>query len=332
MEDSQSKRESIEKQPLKTTEKAVYETGAQRNASTNRGRYDLISGKFLRRLAIHLEKGAINYGSRNWEKGIPLRRSFEALVRHIYQWLEGEVDEDHLAAVACNIMFIIHTEVMIETGKLGKDLLADLPDSYFEGRGYVAQEAIDTIKVGDEILDRGMPTGEFLSQMLLDPSVEVKAGERLQVDSRISTAEAVAKAANFVAKYGTSDPDEISRMLSTTIEGKNPQMSDPVSDIQDMVLTHIQISEATQMYGRGLTDLDDAPQYPESQHYMAGYNYKVNSRFGVKDFLKQLDSKSDSKQVDSKSTNAYQHGITDKVFDIPPQHPNNKHYMAGYNS
>ena len=121
--------------PLKATEQRDFETGAKRDHSENRGRYDLISSILLKRLAVHLEKGAQKYTARNWEKGIPLCRSFESLIRHAYQWQSGEQDEDHLAAVACNIMFLIHTEKRIQDGELPQSLLRDMPKVYLEA-GY----------------------------------------------------------------------------------------------------------------------------------------------------------------------------------------------------
>lgn len=104
-----------------------YDTGARRDSNIGKGRFDLINSHFLLRLAIHLEKGAGKYAERNWEKGIPLKRTFDSLIRHSYQWLEGNTDEDHLAAIACNIMFLIATEKNIKEGKLPHALLDDLP-------------------------------------------------------------------------------------------------------------------------------------------------------------------------------------------------------------
>ena len=54
--------------------------------------------------------------------GIPIERSLASLKRHINAYAEGKTDEDHLAAIACNIMFMIHTEEMCERGMLPKEL------------------------------------------------------------------------------------------------------------------------------------------------------------------------------------------------------------------
>jgi hypothetical protein len=106
-----------------------FETGSRRDTRDGKGRFDLISPVFLKRLAKHCENGATKYGDRNWEKGQPLSRYLDSASRHINNFLEGDRSEDHLAAVAWNIMGIIHTQEMIARGHLPKEL-DDLPPSY----------------------------------------------------------------------------------------------------------------------------------------------------------------------------------------------------------
>ena len=113
-------------------EHIVHREGAgKKETDEGRGHYELISPLFMRRLAIWLERGAKKYDPRNWEKGIPMSRIMRALIRHSFQYLEGMRDEDHLAAVACNIMFLIHFEVGIERGLYDEEdveKMSDLPD------------------------------------------------------------------------------------------------------------------------------------------------------------------------------------------------------------
>lgn len=90
--------------------RVTTETGAQRERADGKGRYDLISPFFLKRLAIRLELGAAKYKDRNWEKGLPFSWFLDATLRHIEQWLMGSRDEDHLAAAAFNIMGIMHLQ------------------------------------------------------------------------------------------------------------------------------------------------------------------------------------------------------------------------------
>lgn len=87
-----------------------FTTGAVRDTQENKGRYDLLSIPAMRRLAQHMEKGADKYAERNWEKGIPASRCFSSAMRHMFQWMDGKGDEDHLAAAMWNIMVIMHFE------------------------------------------------------------------------------------------------------------------------------------------------------------------------------------------------------------------------------
>jgi hypothetical protein len=103
-------------------ERRKFGTGAVRDMSSGKGRYDLISPLFLKRLAKHFENGAKKYGDRNWEKGIPLSSYLDSAMRHLGKYLEGLRDEDHLAAAAWNINCLIHMEEMIERGLISEEL------------------------------------------------------------------------------------------------------------------------------------------------------------------------------------------------------------------
>jgi hypothetical protein len=65
-------------------------------------------------------------GDRNWEQGIPLSRYLDSAKRHLDQYQEGMLDEDHLAQAAWNLLGLLHTEEMIRRGILPRDL-SDLP-------------------------------------------------------------------------------------------------------------------------------------------------------------------------------------------------------------
>ncbi len=99
-----------------------FPTGSVRDTQEGKGRFDLISPIALERLAIVYEKGAAKYGDRNWEKGQPLTRYLNSAMRHINKWRRGLRDEDHLAQAAWNLFAYIHTEQMINEGKLSDDL------------------------------------------------------------------------------------------------------------------------------------------------------------------------------------------------------------------
>jgi len=106
----------------KSGKERTFKTGAIRDNCDEKPALELISPIFEERLGNWLQKGAIRYGPRNWEKGIPMEASLASLKRHIRSYQEGKIDEDHLSAAACNIMFLIHTEVMIKRGILPKEL------------------------------------------------------------------------------------------------------------------------------------------------------------------------------------------------------------------
>lgn len=99
-----------------------FGTGAVRDIDDSKPALELISPYFEDRLGAWLGKGAKRYAPRNWEKGIPLERTLASLKRHVNAYQKGKTDEDHLAAIACNVMFLIHTEEMIKRGVLPEEL------------------------------------------------------------------------------------------------------------------------------------------------------------------------------------------------------------------
>jgi len=103
-------------------EREQFKTGSQRDTRVGKGRYDLLPPRAIRRLAQLYERGAIKYDDRNWEKGQPLSRMMDSLIRHAFQVLEGEDTEDHLAAVAWNALGIAEIQERIKLGILPKEL------------------------------------------------------------------------------------------------------------------------------------------------------------------------------------------------------------------
>ena len=104
-----------------------FSTGAKRDDSEGKGAPSLISPVLLHRTGEHLRKGEEHYprgddNVANWSKGMPFRRTADSLIRHIYQWLAGDYEEDHLAAIVCNTMFLMHFEEAILRGGLPSTL------------------------------------------------------------------------------------------------------------------------------------------------------------------------------------------------------------------
>lgn len=92
----------------------IFESGMLREPSTGSPRFDLLipagvpySDQLLTRCAALMERGVTKYAARNWEKARSLEeieRMKESAFRHFMQWLTGETDEDHAAAVVFNLL------------------------------------------------------------------------------------------------------------------------------------------------------------------------------------------------------------------------------------
>lgn len=107
-------------------DRTEFKTGAVRDLSAQKGFPSDIPPCALKRLANHFESGAKKYSRHNWLKGIPLSRYQDAIMRHLTLWAEGDMEEDHAAAVLWNMSCAMHTELEIVLGNLPKDL-EDLP-------------------------------------------------------------------------------------------------------------------------------------------------------------------------------------------------------------
>jgi len=116
---------------VKAEPKQAYVSGATRSDRAGKGRYDLLPPRAMRRLARHFENGSAVHGDRNWERGQPLSRFIDSALRHLFQYLAGERDEDHLAAAAWNAMGIMEMEERIREGLLPSEL-DDIPRSLSE--------------------------------------------------------------------------------------------------------------------------------------------------------------------------------------------------------
>lgn len=119
--------------PIKDSGKRrVWNTGSRRDVNTNKGRFDLLPMRALGAIAVHMQKGAMKYGDRNWELGQPLSSYCDSGLRHLQRWLIGRTDEDHLCAAAWNILSLLDTELRIQEGILSEEL-RDLPPTVKKG-------------------------------------------------------------------------------------------------------------------------------------------------------------------------------------------------------
>ena len=113
--------------PLKDSgERKVFETGAVRDTSRGKGRFDLLQWLAIITQAKHLEKGAFKYDDRNWEKGMSLSRMMDSGIRHAIMYFIGLKDEEHLDAAIWNLLGARELGIRIELGLLPEDL-DDIP-------------------------------------------------------------------------------------------------------------------------------------------------------------------------------------------------------------
>lgn len=85
----------------------TFESGMVRDTQENKTLYHLVfDGPMIHRWAGLLTRGAKKYTEGNWMKaeGVEeLNRFRSSAARHFVQWIMGEPDEDHAAAVVFNI-------------------------------------------------------------------------------------------------------------------------------------------------------------------------------------------------------------------------------------
>lgn len=84
-----------------------FASGMRRDVEDGKPDYTLVrDGPMFERYAAHLTKGAEKYGRRNWQLASSqeeYERFMRSAARHFEQWLHGDRDEDHAAAVFFNI-------------------------------------------------------------------------------------------------------------------------------------------------------------------------------------------------------------------------------------
>lgn len=95
---------------LDSGERTKFSSGAVRDMHEGKGRCDLLPMCVLLRLARHYEEGAKKYDDRNWERGIPAHSFADSAMRHIFKYMDGQKDEDHLIAAIWNLCGLAWTE------------------------------------------------------------------------------------------------------------------------------------------------------------------------------------------------------------------------------
>ena len=114
-------------------ERRTFASGAIRDRGGFKPRPDLISPHANLREGAWLAVGAEKYGTRNYEKGMPISDCIASLTRHLEAYKLGLTDEDHMAAIRTNAGFILHFEGEIKAGRMDPSL-DDMP--HYEDQGH----------------------------------------------------------------------------------------------------------------------------------------------------------------------------------------------------
>ena len=104
-----------------------YESGMRRDLQDGKPDFHLImpkavpySEQLLTRWAELMARGRDKYGSRNWELASSeeeLERFKSSAFRHFMQWINGEDDEDHAAAVLFNVQCAEYVKWKLNSSK-----------------------------------------------------------------------------------------------------------------------------------------------------------------------------------------------------------------------
>ena len=95
---------------LDSGERTQFESGAVRDMHEGKGDMVSLPNAAILRLSRHYENGAKKYGRWNYTKGIPVSSFMDSALRHIFKYLDGWDDEDHISAAAFNILGAMEME------------------------------------------------------------------------------------------------------------------------------------------------------------------------------------------------------------------------------
>lgn len=91
-------------------DRRAFNTGAVRDMQTGKGDMASLPNAAILRLSKHYEAGASKYGRWNYTKGIPISSFLDSALRHLFKYMDGWDDEDHLAAAAFNVLGAMEME------------------------------------------------------------------------------------------------------------------------------------------------------------------------------------------------------------------------------
>lgn len=126
-----------------------FKSGAIRENKDGKGRHDLLPFCALNRLAKHFQRSLREHPERNWEKGIPMSSFLDSAIRHLFNYMDGQADEDHLCSAAWNILCAMWTEEKLpQMQNIPSRLIANksIP-IYVNYKGIVQNESSDQVCV-----------------------------------------------------------------------------------------------------------------------------------------------------------------------------------------
>lgn len=101
-------------------QRAQFGSGMVRDVTDGKPDYSLaFDGPMFERWAVHLTKGAAKYSKRNWMQADgdeEMARFKESACRHFVQWMRGDTDEDHAAALFFNVSGVEYVKARRERG------------------------------------------------------------------------------------------------------------------------------------------------------------------------------------------------------------------------
>lgn len=118
-------------------DRANYPSGMNRGSQKGKPNYNLIDKEFLKRIAEHLTKGAEIYGRDNWRMANSeeeLQRFEDSAHRHLMQYLNRELDEDHAAATVFNLMCAEYVRTKLEEENESLKWFANLLEEHLDAR------------------------------------------------------------------------------------------------------------------------------------------------------------------------------------------------------
>jgi hypothetical protein len=101
----------VDKMIKDSGDRTEFTTGAVRDMHTGKGRMDLLPVTAIIELSKHCENGALKYGERNVDKGIPQHSLIDSGLRHLFKYLRGDKDENHLVSALWNIAWAVQQEI-----------------------------------------------------------------------------------------------------------------------------------------------------------------------------------------------------------------------------